>query len=92
MPQAPGSAPAPQEKQQLAPEQIDDVIGEGLLALGKMLEGKPQLQDRIAEMFQELQQIVSGGGEEEPMEEKGPPAGAPASMNQGGNPNAQAAM
>jgi hypothetical protein len=85
MPQgAPAQAPQPSQGKQPSPEQIVSVVGEGLLALGQLLEGQPKLQDKVAGLIQGLQEIVQmaqGGAPEGPQ--------GPAQMEQGGNPNAK---
>lgn len=97
MPDMQGSAPAPEAPQgkQASPSQIVDVVGQGLAALGQMLEGKPELQSKVGDLINGLKALVaeiSGQGEQESPEEEKMPMGQPSSMNQGGNPNAQAAM
>lgn len=86
MPQ--GQPPSPQGKQPSA-EQIVSVVGEGLMALGQMLEGKPELQQKISGLIKGLQSIIAEAvGEPSPEEQAPQPAGAPAAMQQGGNRNA----
>jgi len=78
-------APQAPQDQGASPEKIVQVVGEGLLAFGKLLEGMPELQDKVAELisgFEAIIQEVSGGQQSQP------PQGAPATMNQAGNPNA----
>lgn len=83
---APQGPEAPQGKQPSA-EQIVSVVGEGLMALGQMLEGKPQLQEKVSALIKGLQAVVSEAvGEGAP--EEAQPSGAPAAMQQGGNRNA----
>lgn len=84
-PAGPGAQPPQGGGKQPSPEQIVGVVGEGLMAIGKMLDGNPKLQDRVAGVIQELDSIMQEASQ-------GPakqPAGAPAAMEQAGNPNAR---
>ena len=85
MPQ--GQPPSPQGKQPSA-EQIVSVVGEGLMALGQMLEGKPELQQKISGLIKGLQSIIAEAVGEPSQEEAPQPSGAPAAMQQGGSRNA----